>query len=173
MVIDFDIIRKDLFGGTLTQLQVNGINDLVNEFVKSGNTDKKHLAYILATVYHETGKRMQPVKELGGEAYLKAKPYYPYYGRDLVQTTWITNYQKVQKTTGVPVVANPDLIGMMPLAAEVAVLFMSKGWYTGKKLSDYFNDKKNDPVNARRIINGTDRAAIVAGYYSIFLRSIN
>jgi hypothetical protein len=172
MQLDFDIIRKELFAGTLSQLQVNGINDLLSEFVKANLTDKRHLAYILSTVYHETGKRMQPVKELGGEAYLKSKKYYPYYGRDLVQTTWKDNYEKVQKTTGVPVVANPDLIGMMPLAAEVAVLFMNKGWYTGKKLSDYFNDKKEDPINARRIINGTDRAQMIAGYYSIFLRAI-
>ena len=59
-------------------------------------------------------------------------------------------------------VTNPELIGLMPLSAKVAVVFMFKGLYTGKKLEDYFNDKVEDWVNARRIINGIDKAAEIA-----------
>ena len=115
---------------------------------------------------------MQPVKELGGQAYLKSKPYYPYYGRDLVQTTWADNYQKVKNFTGIDVVSNPELIGQMPLAATVAVIFMQKGWYTGKKLSDYFNKTKTDWFNARRIINGTDKAELIADYAKEFFAAL-
>lgn len=164
--MNFDKIRP-LFG-TLKQSQVDGINTIIEEFYKAGHTDKRWLAYLMATIFHESGKRMQPVKELGGENYLKSKPYYPYYGRDLVQTTWITNYQKVKNVTGIDVVNNPQLIGQMPLSATVAVLFMTKGWYTGKKLADYFNDTKTDWINARRIINGTDKASLIAGYAKKF-----
>jgi hypothetical protein len=167
--MNFDKIRP-LFG-TFKQSQVDGINTIIEEFNKH-HTDKRWLAYILATVFHETGKRMQPVKELGGETYLKSKTYYPYYGRDLVQTTWITNYQKVKNVTGIDVVNNPQLIGQMPLSATVAVLFMTKGWYTGKKLSNYFNETISDPINARRIINGKDKAELIAGYYNQFFAAI-
>lgn len=169
MEINFLKIRE-IFG-TLKQSQVDGINTIVSEYQKHGN-DKRHLAYILATVFHETGRKMQPVKEFGSKAYLMSKPYYPYYGRDLVQTTWQDNYQKVKNFTGVDVVTNPNLIGQMPLAATVAVIFMQKGWYTGKKLSNYFNDTSSDPVNARRIINGTDKAQLIAGYYAEFLEAV-
>lgn len=168
--MNFDLIRP-LFKGKLTQLQVDGINALVSEFQAQGLTDKRWLAYILATVFHETGARMQPVKELGGEAYLKSKKYYPYYGRDLVQTTWKYNYERVKNFARIDVVNNPELIGQMPLAAKVAVRFMVEGWYTGKKLADYFNTKE-DPINARRIINGKDKAELIAGYYKIFLSAL-
>ena len=49
---------------------------------------------------------------------------------------------------------------------------MVEGWFTGKKLSDYFNEK-TDYINARKIVNGLDKADIIAGYakvlYSAFL----
>lgn len=169
MVVNFTKIRK-IFG-TLKQSQVDGINTIVSEYKKYGS-DKRHLAYILATIFHETARKMQPVKELGGEAYLRSKTYYPYYGRDLVQTTWKANYEKVKKFTGIDVVANPELIGKMPLSATVAVIFMQKGWYTGKNLSDYFNDSVTDPINARRIINGKDKAELIASYYNLFFDAI-
>lgn len=39
-----------------------------------------------------------------------------------------------------------------------------KGTYTGKKLSDYFSPTKEEWVNARRIINGLDKANLIADY---------
>ncbi len=148
----------------ITAPQQQGVDALLAEWQAQGDGDKKKEAYILATVFHETGKRMQPVKEFGGEAYLKSKTYYPYYGRDFVQTTWLRNYQKVKDFTGVDVVTHPDLIASVPMAAQVAVHFMLHGWYTGKKLSDYFNSITEDWIGARRIINGRDRADLIAGY---------
>ena len=157
----------------VTTLQQSGIDTIITEFGPVvTDTDKKQLAYILATVYHETSTKMQPVKEYGGEAYLKSKAYYPYYGRDLCQTTWKSNYQKVKEFTGIDVVTTPNLIGHMPLAAKVCITFMRKGWYTGKKLSDYINSSICDFQNARRIINGTDAAAKIAGYASLFLKEL-
>lgn len=162
---------KPLFG-TLKQSQVDGIEAILNEWDKRGFLDTRWLAYILATVYHETGKKMQPVKEYGGEKYLKSKKYYPYYGRDLVQTTWKYNYEKVKAFTGVDVVSSPDLIANLPVAAATAIEFMDKGYYTGKKLSDYFNGTKEDWFNARRIINGTDKASLVGGYGKLFYAAL-
>jgi putative chitinase len=168
----FKSVRASLFGGKLLQSQVDGMIAIINEFYKNGHKDARWLAYILATCYHETDKKMQPVKEYGGEEYLKKKKYYPWYGRDLTHTTWQENYQKVKDATGVDVIGNPELIAQMPLAAEVAVLFMVNGWYTGKGLPDYFNDEVTDPVEARRIINGKDKAKLIAGYYDLFLQAL-
>jgi hypothetical protein len=167
-----DKISELLFNNKISPSQTEGINTILSEWTTSGHQDKRWLAYILATAYHETGKKMQPVTEFGGEKYLKSKKYYPYYGRDLCQTTWLANYKKVKDFTGVDVVSNPELIKDLKTASKVIIEFMVKGHYTGKKLSDYFDVDTNDPVNARRIINGTDRAELIAGYYEKFLGSI-
>jgi putative chitinase len=49
---------------------------------------------------------------------------------------------------------------------------MTVGLYTGKKLSDYFNDKRTDPLGARDIINSGDRAALITTYYKSFLNGL-
>jgi hypothetical protein len=41
---------------------------------------------------------------------------------------------------------------------------MRDGDFTGMKLSDYITPESVDYVNARRIVNGTDRAEQIAGY---------
>ncbi len=168
----FDLVRESLFDGKLRGSQIIGIKNIANSCIKYGVKDKRQIAYILATVFHETAKKMQPVKEFGSDTYLMSKAYYPYYGRDLCQTTWKVNYEKVKNFSGIDVVANPDLIGQMPLAADVAVVFMKNGWYTTKKLSMYFNEEIEDAVNARRIINGKDKAELIAVYYNKFLTAL-
>jgi putative chitinase len=50
---------------------------------------------------------------------------------------------------------------------------MRDGDFTSKRLSTYFTATVDDPVNARRIINGTDRAETVAGYHRKFLEAFN
>jgi hypothetical protein len=45
---------------------------------------------------------------------------------------------------------------------------MTKGLFTGKKLNDYINNTKTDYVNARKIINGLDRANLIASYAKVF-----
>jgi hypothetical protein len=45
---------------------------------------------------------------------------------------------------------------------------MRKGIFTGKKFADYFSANKTDWVNARRIINGTDKARLIAEYAQDF-----
>ena len=58
-------------------------------------------------------------------------------------------------------------------AAKILFTGSVDGWFTKKKLSDYFSDSKSDPVGARRIINGTDRADLIAGYYRNFLEALD
>jgi predicted chitinase len=89
-------------------------------------------------------------------------------GRGFVQLTGRRNYKKASDKLGVDFVSNPALV-MKPAHAS-AIMFdgMIEGWFTGKKLSDYITATKTDFVNARRIINGTDKAreiAAEAGHY--------
>jgi hypothetical protein len=119
------------------------------------------LAYLLATVVHETAHTMQPIKEMGGERYLKSKKYYPWYGRGLVQLTHKYNFDKFGIT-------NPDDALQWPGALDVAFRGMVQGMFTGRKLSDFIHGSHIDYVGARAIINGTDRAKLVAGYAAAF-----
>lgn len=125
---------------------------------------RNQAAYVLATAYHETAHTMKPVREYGGEAYLKSKKYYPYVGMGYVQLTWKENYEKASRKLGVDFVSNPKLLLKPQYAAKILVIGSNEGWFTGKKLSDYITLQNSDFVGARRIINGTDKASLIAGY---------
>ena len=45
---------------------------------------------------------------------------------------------------------------------------MRDGDFTGKDLADYIDEDNCDYVEARRIVNGTDRAEQIAGYAEKF-----
>jgi putative chitinase len=49
---------------------------------------------------------------------------------------------------------------------------MVEGWFTGKKLSDYFGGGRYEPVGARRIINGTDKDDLIAGQCGLFVDAL-
>jgi len=93
-------------------------------------------------------------------------------GRGLPHLTGRFNYQKASDKLGVDLVSNPDLAVEMRYAAPILYAGMSEGWFTGRKLADYFRSGKNDPVNARRIVNGLDRARDIAGYHENFLAAL-
>lgn len=159
-----------VFGTSLSQGQVNGCETLLDEAEKDG-TPLRFLAYILATAYHETACTMQPVREIGkgkGRPYGKPVNGKVYYGRGYVQLTWLENYQRAAKELAVDLVRYPDDALEPDIAAAILFRGMSEGWFTGKKLSDYINLDKTDYFNARRIVNGTDRAEKIAGYAKAF-----
>ena len=112
------------FGG-FTKSQVDGFNEIMAA-INANQSAKNPLfaAYILATVWHETARTMQPIEEYGkgrgrpygtwltnskGVKYCQAvggkNPYfytfdeYPhlYYGRGYVQLTWLDNHIKMTK----------------------------------------------------------------------------
>ncbi len=148
-------IRSGPFPGTLTPKQVEGVTKILDEWERRKLTDLRWLAYILATAKWETANTMQPVREMGGEAYLRSKRYYPWVGEGLVQTTWEVNHRKFGATA-------PGQMMGWPIALRAIYDGMIGGMFTGKKLGDYFNATKTDWVNARRIVNGTDKAAQIA-----------
>lgn len=171
--IFFASVRARLFGGALTQPQTDGLNLILDECAARGVVDRRCVAYVLATAYHETGRRMQPVREIGrgrGRAYGAPDPRtgHVYDGRGYVQITWKANYQRLGARLGLDLVADPDRALDPTIAAAILVLGMKEGLFTGHALSDVFRADKADWIGARRIVNGLDRAAEIAAYARAF-----
>lgn len=182
-------INSALFSGRITQSQIEGINFKLAAWEKSELADIRWLAYMLATSYHETAKTMQPIEEYGkgrGKPYGQKlrhdrKPYaFPdklYYGRGDVQLTWYENYEAMGKLLGIPLLEQPELALKPDISAQIMIEGMTRGKsnrgdFTGVSLENYFSATKDDPVHARRIINGLDKANLIAGYHNKFLTAI-
>ncbi len=154
-------IRATLVKGGLSQPQVDGFEAILDEWEKRKLTDLRWLAYIMATAWHETAQRMQPIEEFGRG---RGKAYAPtYYGRGFVQITWERNYARLSDVIGVDLVTHPEKALEMDNAIQILFVGMIDGLFTGKALSDYF-DKNADWRGARAIVNGKDKAAEIAGY---------
>lgn len=177
---------RPIFGGALSQPQVDGINAILDAWAKHGDGNPRHLAYILSTAKHETASTMQPVRETLAKTDAKAKErltkawkagklkvsrdYWSsgYFGRGFVQLTHKANYAKAGKALGIDLVGNPSLALDPAISAAILVRGMLEGWFTGKKLADF----PHDFVESRRIVNGTDKAVLIAGYAYRFLDAI-
>lgn len=164
--------------GSLTQSKVNALNFLLDQFETTNDFEYiRHFAYVLATIKHETADTYLPIKEYGlgrGRAYGRKDPQtgQAYYGRGYVQLTWKSNYKKMSDVFGVNFVNYPDYVLDPKYAWNIMAYGMNNGSFTGKKLLDFINDNKTDYVGARRIINGTDKASLIAGYARKFQNMI-
>jgi hypothetical protein len=191
----FATLRKSLFAGSISQAQTNGIEAILNE-AEARNTPMRHLAYMLATTYHETARTMQPVRETlassdavaikrlekawaDGKLPWVKKPYWrkdqdgkSWLGRGLVQITHKDNYITLGEAVRVDLVADPDAAMSMPVAIKIMFEGMNKGLFTGKNLSQYLDGPLADYVGARRIINGTDKDKMIAGYANEFASAL-
>jgi hypothetical protein len=165
----YDVVRLSLFGGRISQSQIDGMNMILDV---APDMYVPQLAYVLATSYWETGRKMQPVSEIGkgrGKAYGKPVPPYGkiYYGRGDVQLTWLTNYEDAGRELNIPLAQNPDLALDSNTSKRILVRGMTEGWFAGDKngrhtLNRWINAKRKDFKGARRIVNGTDKAAEIA-----------
>lgn len=178
----FAYARKAPFGNRLTAQQVEGMEAILDVWERDYSAKPlTWLAYILATVFHETGGLMVPVREgfaktdtaarkiVAKRKYGKVGKYgFVPYGRGRVQLTWDRNYKKMEDRFGHPFTKNPDLMLQSDIDAEVTVTGHIEGLWTGKSLGLFFSGKKEDPVGARTIVNGTDKAHLIAGYYEAF-----
>lgn len=155
-----------------------GYTKLIMEEASRRGLLRNELAYVLATAYWETAKTMKPVKEafwLSEDWRKKNLRYYPWYGRGFVQLTWERNYIKAGKELGVDLTTNPDKVMEPYISAQILIVGMIEGWFTGKKLSDYITLQKSDFKGARRIINGVDKddeIAEIAKKYDADLKGI-
>lgn len=160
--------------GSLSQPQVDGFNTLL-QAAGAASWSIAWTSYGLATAWHETAATMQPVREAywvkDAEAWRKEHLlYYPFYGRGYVQLTWQKNYQHAddELSLGGELVKDPDLVLEPNIAAKVLARGMQEGWFTGVKLGDFLPMSGKAGGGqfelARRIINGTDKAALISGH---------
>lgn len=179
----FSEVRKTLFTnkfkGDRGKGQIAGLDLILDEYERRGDFNIEELAYILATTFHETAFTMQPIKEGGGDSYLKSKKYWPWYGRGFVQLTWKTNYVKAGKKLGLDLTTNPDVVMQPEIAIKILFEGMREGWFTGKSLTSYLDgvdesDKEDlrEFSNARRIINGTDKQVKIGKEALLFEKAL-
>ena len=193
----FDAYRKRF--GALTQNLVDALEFLLGQIeqdTRFGKTadDRRQLAYCLATFKWETAHTFKPIDEFGSDDRFN-RLYGPqtavgkrlgntqpgdgarFHGRGYVQLTGRSNYKRAGDLTGQPLTTNPDLAKDPMLAYQIAIQGMKDGWFTGKKLSQFFKNGAADYENARKIINGLDKAHIIADiarrFNEVLLAAIN
>ncbi|HEY3027112.1 MAG TPA: hypothetical protein VGJ55_13270 [Pyrinomonadaceae bacterium] len=186
----FTFDRKKFFDGyrsrfgPITQDLVDALEVLLSRIEQDARfdnteTDRRQLAYCLATFKWETAHTMKPIDEHGSAAYFNSR-YGPqtnvgkmlgntkagdgalFHGRGYVQVTGRRNYAKAKALTGVDLLAEPDRAKNPELAYQIAIQGMKDGWFTGKKLGQFIKDGQADYENARTIINGHDKAQTIA-----------
>lgn len=137
---------------------------------------RNQAAYVLGTAWHESGrfqymreiwgptpaqKRYEGRKDLGNTVAGDGKKFM---GRGFVQITGRRNYTDWGRRLGLDLLKEPQLAERPEIAARIIVEGMQLGTFTGKKLSDYVTLQVSDFTSARRIVNGLDKAALIAGY---------
>src|ERR1700685_739279 len=141
-------------------------------------TDIRWAAYMLDTVKHECADLWQPVEEFGKG---RGRPYSEpilvtdpsgvqytnvYYGRGYVQLTWKDNYQRLSQALklGDELLYHPEKVLAAETSYQVMSYGMRRGSFTGVGLGRYISGPACDYRNARKIINGLDRADDIADY---------
>jgi predicted chitinase len=201
----FASLRKrdsGVFGTSLSQAQVDGTEAILDSCIRNRVTDPHHVAHVLAHVYRETGGHMLPIKETvyashkdknPSDATVKARlekawkvgklswvttPYWRdgAFGRGPIQITHWANYEKMGKRLGVPLRQKPELALDPKIGADIAVVGMAEGLFTGNKLSDYTFPQALDARSQdhpRRIVNGKDGSdQLVSGYHRAFYSAL-
>lgn len=132
------------------------------------------IAYILATAEHEShlgnwmeefasGWEYEGWSDLGNTEPGDGPRFK---GRGFVQLTGRANYTAWSNRLNLDLIAHPEQAAQPDIAAKILVQGMRDGSFTGVSLTDYLGD---DFYNARRIINGTDRAQRIAAIAQEYL----
>lgn len=101
-------------------------------------------------------------------------------GMGLIQATGRDNARRATKrlrelgylTSVQDLEAAPSLMLDPDISAAMLFVGLSEGWYTGRKLSDYFGAGKNDPVGARRMVNPDGNGAEIAVIHNAYLKAL-
>lgn len=189
----FDSVRSGLLGPTLTPSEVSGCVAILDAMA---GAPIAYTSYALGTAYKETNHTMQPIDEIGGDAYFFRR-YDPkgqrpdiarqlgntqpgdgarFHGRGYPQVTGRANYARASKELGVDLIARPERMLEPEIAAKVMRRGMTEGWFTGKSFASYLpsTGAATMPqfISARRIINGQDCAAEIASYAVQFQKAL-
>lgn len=145
-----------------------GLTFLIEQINSDSFEMLEHVAYLLATAYWESGRTFQPVREKRASKLRQPKLYKLQnrywntgaYGRGLVQTTWPENYCKF----GLCKREDYDKALEPKKSYEMLARGMKEGLYTQYKLSSFIKPGDVNYRKARQIINGMDKADVVAGF---------
>lgn len=174
-----DSVIASLYFGTLPAFQSRPLGALIAEG-RQRNRSRDEIAYALATAHHETA-RFRTMEEWGqGEGrpygepiWLTSRQRVTYHGRGFVQLTWLRNYALMSRRLGIDLVTQPDRAMEPAIAAQILWEGMIDGVFTGRGFADCRDpDGALNFREARRIVNGTDQAATIAGYAVKFLRAL-
>jgi putative chitinase len=135
-------------------------------------------AYLLATARHETGGTFNPgqYERYNGDPQEYFKRYdgrlgnvepgdgYRYRGAGFVQLTGRSNFKHMGDRLSIPLEEEPWLAVKEQHSYDILVVGMTFGLFTGIPLSKYVYEGEANYFSARRVVNGLDRAGIVAGY---------
>lgn len=152
-------------------------------------TDPRWVAYGLATAKHETAHTFEPITERGPRDYFdRYEPHtrigqrlgntfegdgFKYRGRGFVQITGRANYATFAPVVGLDLVGDPSLALGWDAALTIMTVGMERGLFTGRGLKHYIGGTRCDRVGARRVINGNDKAELIAGYALHFETAMN
>lgn len=142
---------------------------IVKTALEYGITDERQIAYMLASAQHETDD-FRTSREDDGPRQALRLGYgggENYYGRGYVQVTHDRNYARMDAALGLGgrLSANPELAATdANIGAQTLVVGMVRGLYTGVGIHRYVGGDRADYEEARRTVNGTDRADVIADY---------
>jgi putative chitinase len=175
-------VRHTIFGGRIRPAQAEGLAFLVERWRKLAVADERMLAYALAHRAHGRGGAAYLTRnyDVAGRDPARARANgntepgdgIRYAGRGYVQLTWKRNYARVGALIGVDLVAEPDRALEPAIAADILFRGMIEGWFTGRRLPEFFTAGTADWVGARRTVNGLDRAELIAGRARAFHQAL-
>lgn len=179
-------VKATLFGKGMTSSQVQGCQRIIVAHDLYSYGLDTALSYELTTSYHETGKRMQPIREANGtstadtirrldRAWTKGQlkwvktPYWRdgWFGRGDVQLTHEANYSGPLRDAvlaafpGCDIHADPDLVLRPDISAFILIEGITRGHtlkadFTSYSLEQFIAPGKTDYRNARKTVNPKD-----------------
>lgn len=132
-------------------------------------------------MYDINGARPAKARELGN---INPGDGAKFAGMGYIQSTGRANAKRNTKklhekglALGIDFEKTPELMMRPDLAAHIMFLGMEEGWFTGMTLDKAIDenidgDEHGDYLRARRIVNGTDRAELIAQHSDAFLKAL-
>jgi len=153
---------------------------VLNQCLNNDVIDRGQIAYVFATAELESnfGRFMM---ELDDGWYLEGRedlgntepgdgPRFK--GRGFIQITGRRNYRIWSDKLGINLIDNPEKAALPDIAAIILVRGMRDGSFTGVGLSDFIVGDRRDFFNARRIVNGLDKADFIAQIAESYFKAI-
>ena len=153
---------------------------VLNQCLDNGVIDRGQIAYVFATAEHEShfgrfmmelddGWYLEDRKDLGNTERGDGPRFK---GRGFVQITGRRNYRIWTDKLGINLIDNPEKTALPEIAALILVRGMRDGSFTNVDLSDFIVGDRRDFFNARRIVNGLDRADDIAQIAESYFKAI-